>query len=376
MTPTDFPRRILLAVTGRSPQIVTETLYSLVNEQHFVPTEIHLITTTLGRNLAERGLLDQRDGQFHAFCHEYGLTGKIHFDSSFIHMICDENGTPLPDIRTPEENSRAADEIARVVQELCSDEMAALHVSIAGGRKSMGFFLGYALSLFARPQDRLSHVLVSEPFESNREFFFPSRMPKELVATGGHKLDASTARVMLADIPLVRLRSGIPQELLVGRTSYSAAVAAAQAGITPMIELAFNLPQREILCAGQAVKLQPMVFAMIIWLARLRVAGRMVRPGTDADAAEFLAVYREVVTPWSLDYQNAERSLRREEDFLPKFQELCSKLKSRLQRKLGPLAGPYLVEALGKPTKTRYQLALSPDLIRLSDTRSQLPDDV
>jgi CRISPR-associated protein (TIGR02584 family) len=365
MTPKEFPRRILLAVTGMSPQVVTETLYALVNEQDFAPTEIRLITTMLGRNRVERDLLDARDGQFHAFCREYGLVGKIHFDTSCIKVICDEQGAPLPDIRTPEENSRAADEIASVVQTLCRDEMAALHVSIAGGRKSMGFFLGYALSLFARPQDRLSHVLVSEPFESNRDFFFPSRAPKELVAADGQKLDASTASVMLAGIPLVRLRSGLPQELLVGRTSYSAAVAAAQAGIAPEIELAFNFPQREIVCGGQVVKLAPMLFALVLWLARLRVAGRAVRPGLDADAGEFLAVYCEVVTSWSADYQNAEQSLRQAEDFLPKFQELRSRLKTRLERKLGPLAGPYLIEASGKPTQTRYQLVLPPDLIRL-----------
>ena len=30
----------------------------------------------------------------------------------------------------------------------------------------MGFYLGYALSLYGRTQDRLSHVLVSSPYES------------------------------------------------------------------------------------------------------------------------------------------------------------------------------------------------------------------
>ena len=367
MTPESFPRRILLAVTGMSPQVVTETLYALVHEQNFVPTEIRLITTALGRNRAVRDLLDVSDGQFHAFCREYGLTGKIHFDASCIKVICDEHGAPLPDIRTPEENACAADEIASEVQSLCCDEMSALHVSIAGGRKSMGFFLGYALSLFARPQDRLSHVLVSEPFESNRDFFFPSRLPKELVAADGQKLDASVARVMLASIPLVRLRSGMPKELLIGRTSYSAAVAAAQAGITPSIELAFDLSKREIICGGKTVKLAPMLFSIMLWLARLRVAGRLIRPGVDADASEFLAVYGEVITLWSGDYQNAEQSLRNVEDFLPKFQELRSRLKIRLEAKLGSLAGPYLIAASGKPTQTRYQLVLEPTLIRLPE---------
>ena len=55
--------------------------------------------------------------------------------------------------------------------------MASLHVSIAGGRKTMGFYVGYALSLFARDQDRLSHVLVPPSLESRQDFFYPPPPP-------------------------------------------------------------------------------------------------------------------------------------------------------------------------------------------------------
>ncbi|MEF8766960.1 hypothetical protein [Candidatus Accumulibacter contiguus] len=53
--PNDYPRRILVAVTGLSPQIVTETLYALAvapSGTAFVPTEIHLITTRSGAEKA------------------------------------------------------------------------------------------------------------------------------------------------------------------------------------------------------------------------------------------------------------------------------------------------------------------------------------
>lgn len=173
--PETFSRRVLLAVTGMSPQVVTETLFALVTEQNFVPTEIRLITTGLGLNRAMRDLLDERDGHFHAFCREYGLVGKIRFDAACITVLKDADNQPLTDIREPEENKLAADEITQLVKTLCQDEDAALHVSISGGRKTMGFFLGYALSLFGRAQDRLSHVLVSDPFEHNRDFYYPAR---------------------------------------------------------------------------------------------------------------------------------------------------------------------------------------------------------
>ena len=138
---TAFPRRILLAVTGMSPQVVTETLFALVTERGFVPTEIQLITTELGRNRAERDLLDARDGQFHAFCAEFGLTGQTRFDASCITVIADGQGQVAGDIRSHADNELAAGVIARVVRHFCQDDSCALHVSIAGGRKTMGFCL-------------------------------------------------------------------------------------------------------------------------------------------------------------------------------------------------------------------------------------------
>lgn len=49
--------------------------------------------------------------------------------------------------------------------------------NLAGGRKSMGFYIGYALSLFGRGQDRMSHILVEEAFETHPEFFYPPKKP-------------------------------------------------------------------------------------------------------------------------------------------------------------------------------------------------------
>jgi hypothetical protein len=40
-----FPRRVLLAVTGLSPQIVTETLYALAVKGSWIPTERHEIAS-------------------------------------------------------------------------------------------------------------------------------------------------------------------------------------------------------------------------------------------------------------------------------------------------------------------------------------------
>jgi CRISPR-associated protein (TIGR02584 family) len=81
--------------------------------------------------------------------------------------VRDAQGQPLADIRSVADSHQAADQITKRVRALSADPDCALHVSIAGGRKTMGYYAGYALSLFGRRQDRLSPGLVSEPFESN-----------------------------------------------------------------------------------------------------------------------------------------------------------------------------------------------------------------
>jgi len=171
----EYQRRILLCVTGLSPQIVTETIYALAvaRATPFIPTEVHLLTTSDGARLARAALLHPDGGHFHALLNDQPQIGHPRFDEECIHIISDHQ-EKLADIRTPAENAAAADTITALVAQLTEDTDTALHVSIAGGRKTMGFYLGYAFSLFARPQDNLSHVLVSSPFEGHPDFFLPA----------------------------------------------------------------------------------------------------------------------------------------------------------------------------------------------------------
>jgi CRISPR-associated protein (TIGR02584 family) len=76
MTPTQphtYPRRVLLMVTGRSPQVVTETLYALCRDQDppFVPTEVQVITTSEGAQDARLSLLLEDPGWFHRLCRDW-----------------------------------------------------------------------------------------------------------------------------------------------------------------------------------------------------------------------------------------------------------------------------------------------------------------
>ena len=248
--PASYPRRILLAVTGMSPQVLTETLYALAHDAHHTPpTEVHIITTRLGAQRARTALLHEDGGQFRALLRDYPALGQPRFDEQHIHVIHSADGTPLDDIRTPDENAAAADAITALLGELTRDAGSALHVSIAGGRKTMGFYLGYAFSLFARPQDCLSHVLVSEPFENHPDFFFPPLTPRRLATRDGHHIDTADAHITLAEIPVVPLRHGLPQQLLDRAHSYIDTVTAAQSRLgAPRLHIDFE--QKQITCGA------------------------------------------------------------------------------------------------------------------------------
>ena len=198
--PPTYPRRILVVVTGMSPQVVTETVYALAVpiKPAWLPTEIRLVTTRKGARIAERRLLNGGKGWFHRLRQDYQLP-PIDFDAQRIHTLSHDDGEPLDDIQTPADNTATADAITQLLCELTRDDASALHVSIAGGRKTMGFYLGYALSLYGRAQDRLSHVLVNPPYESNPEFFYPTPTERLIETRDGDVVDAQDARVGLAE---------------------------------------------------------------------------------------------------------------------------------------------------------------------------------
>ena len=387
MTPNNFQKRILLCVTGMSPQIVTETLYALVTEQAFIPTEIRLITTTRGRNHVMNGLLNDLNSHFHNFCREHNLEGKIRFDESCIDVITDRHGTPLDDIRTLEENTLAADRIVSTVRQICQEPDCALHVSMAGGRKTMGFYIGYALSLFAREQDRLSHVLVSEQFENCRDFYYPSQSPYLLTLDNGMQVDTRNAEVILANIPLVRLRSCLPKSFLT-TGNYSDTVHALQDNLPA--EMRLDITGRTVQFHGhQPVKLEASQFAILLWLGNRKKQGQppivLDQDVTGEFFQEFLTYYAQVVTVDSVAYGNlVEKStearmkqaakthpprnpqLNENVKFLKKY--LASRI-SKIKKAVGDEMGETFSNLFLSPQKGSYSISLLPEAIILPAIR-------
>lgn len=260
-------REICIFVTGTTPQIITETLYALHHLPASVnPDEICILTTTTGREVAERELL--RGGRLQAFYEEFGITPV----TPEIILIADESGTPLADIKSARDNEYVGDFIASFIRERALDDGARLHCSIAGGRKTMSFYLGAALSLVGRPWDRLYHVLITPEFESHPDFYWKPKEEQVLEIKsrdGGapRRLNTGDAEITLAELPFIRFKGRFSIE---GR-SFRELVAEGQREIdtaSVQLPLTVNLGERTVTIGSTTIEMVPM--QIIIYNAFLR----------------------------------------------------------------------------------------------------------
>jgi len=225
------PAPVLLAVTGMSPAILTETIWALSQEPDpIIPVRIIVVTTSDGRRELERQLFtpdpilqgvtpwDALRGSLAAAGHD--LRGLLRFGTTGddVRVItCTDAATgrtrELADLRTPSDNAAAADFLLEQVRGIVENPDTRLIASLAGGRKTMGALLYACLSLAGRETDRLTHVLVNEPFDTLRGFWFPGQPSSTLPDRTGKPHDPAQARVEMADVPFVPLRNLFHREL-------------------------------------------------------------------------------------------------------------------------------------------------------------------
>jgi CRISPR-associated protein Csx14 len=204
-------REVVLFIAGETPQIITETIWALATSPlKIYPQEVVVITTLAGKKKIIDMLI--MPGMMKSLCRDYGIP-EFRFDDACIHVPSDILGQPMYDIRTTTENVVMGDYIFQIVRGYCEQNDSRLHCSLAGGRKTMSFYLGSALQLFGRSQDRLYHVLVSEEFESCLDFFYKPPHDKVLTIQNADsttkELNTSDAKIELTDLPFLRLREKI-----------------------------------------------------------------------------------------------------------------------------------------------------------------------
>jgi len=360
MQPSKYPVRKLIAVSGMSPQIITETLYALVSraEDPFIPTEIHIITTKEGANNAELNLLrsgSEQSGWFNKLCQELSLP-DIQFSADHIHVITnDRTGEALADIKTPQDNEAAASFITEFVREQCQDDQSALHVSIAGGRKTMGYYMGYALSLFGRQQDCLSHVLVSEEYEGNPQFYYPTQAGEIIFDNRNGKqkpLDPAKAKVILADIPFLRINNNEAKNTMNG-FSFKQTIQATQELLQPPT-LKIDMARQLIWANGHSVRLQDQRFAFYCWILKRQQDNPVKTPEDKKEQydyfVEFIKIYKEI--KGEMGYIDKTDDAFDDGMKAKYIQETVSRIKSEMEKQLGISAASFIIKGHGRQPVT------------------------
>ena len=406
LPPQEYPRRVMLFVTGTNTQVVTTTLYALafLQDPPFLPTEIHLITTQVGADYAlttlfngsaksdENATTMDGAGWLSRFYEDYPKLPKPKMGEGFIEVMQDTQGQPIEDVQTEEQNTACMNALMNSLRRFISDDDCALHASIAGGRKTMGFYLGYGMSMLGRDQDRLSHVLVPAEYEFNQAFYYPSPVPKTIFRQQPpmHTLDAHNVDIKLADIPFVRMRDRLPMALLTDlldqQTPYPETVELLQNSYDqPSIHI--NLGTQTLDVGQQKVLLSTVNLAFYYWMAKRKK--EELPPISRHDESvidDYLLAYEEIAGRENSAYQRALQALSPKKavkvlggnmvttaaatEFGVYFDSRKSYVNKALIEALGPdRAKPYLISPQGQRPRTVFGLTLPPQYIQLINRR-------
>ena len=372
---------VLLAVTGMSPAILTETIWALAHPKAgdvpVIPARIIVITTMEGRERLK--LLFQPAQSFEGaspwealrFALEkagHDLTGRLRFGTTAddIRVITVGNrltgrSAELTDIRSREDNEAAGDFILETVRSLVENPDLQLIASIAGGRKTMGSLMYACLSLAGRETDRLTHVLVNSPYETLSGFYFPGQPGGGVLDMGGKLHPPLDARVELAVVPFVSLRNLFQRELGRKAGTFSRLVQSCRENVRRLsletLQLVVHTCRPELTVNGQILVLAPTEHLLFLFLAWQASQKRPAFP-TFKDAEDSLAKFKRKIKAEAplndfSDWRQSEGLENIDSD-----EEYIRKASSRIREKMRRAGGDFALLTEHLPVKGRCSLNL------------------
>ena len=366
---TDSQKHILFSLLGKTPQILTETLYCLMIHQKIPITEIKVITTEECYEIVCEKLLNSKTGRFYTFCQDWNIdTRKIEFGPENI-LVAPE--LPIDVNNNTDQQSHFINLILQNLKELTSLPNTTLHCSLAGGRKTMSVYFAYALQFFGRPQDKLFHVLIHpQEFENHPDFYYIPRKPHDLVTPTRYKISTDLAKIELIEIPYVRLKNTMSYLFGQGNLPFHEMVQITQADLEQMPTLpplVINFPQKTIEISNKKIHFSPIEMAFYrYYVERSKLRNdnihvkEYVRYFEKAEGVWFplnsikqiLNYYQEIASSTAVD-----RFVDTFENGYLSFNRVCQYL-SRIRRKIynalndDEIAEYYIVSSVGRYRKS------------------------
>ena len=385
---TPYPQRhILVAVSGNTPQIVTETLWFLRTKEKIQIEAVYIITTSRGSEVAWKKL-GGKDGAINRFCVEYQIEpSSIAFTKDHIIVIRNEDNVALDDIRSTADNHYLQAQMLGFIKRLTSEPTNTLHCLIGGGRRTMSAHMLLALTLYGREQDRLTHILVQEEFETNEDFFYPPKTNQPIAIRGSDRrlkvMHSNDHNLQLADIPVIRLRSllGEDSQTLKDIEQLTRHLQKKIENLPPPAqpELVIDLNRGVISFNGQKIALQSFRAALFSYYAEIK-ARHCVRADLPScgdctecfqvprkfDPRRFLALYPRFVPKFK--WLNIEQDKKKEwveKKAIDPDRLMSERTKINLKtEKVSPLL---IVDSERAKGETAYGLRLDKNFIRILD---------
>jgi hypothetical protein len=212
-------------------------------------------------------------------------------------------------------------------------------------------------------------VLVTQDYEGNPDFFYPTPRSEIIYTRDNRPLDAAHAEVTLAEIPFIRLRDGLPARLLGGQAGFAETIDLAHRANQPP-ELVIDRVARELVANGIRFSVPPSLFAFYLWVIQRSVLEEKPLPKPDkinrfVYAAEFQRYYEDTVGD-SHDTEKTDVAMK-EGMKLRFFQEKISRINSTLEGELGEhLARSFRIRKRGRRGKSDYSVDLNATQIRIN----------
>lgn len=267
---------ILIASIGTSPGVLTNAVWALAHQAvPVIPDEVVVLMTKDGKESLRRALFEE--GVWEAMLSDMrreklDTDGKLVFGEASIHMIPDRKGNEIDDLRTGDDNLRAADFMLGELRKYTEDNGTELHVSIAGGRKTMSALLFSCMSLLGREQDKVYHVLLPPAPEGgvSPTFYYPKRGTTYTARFSGKKYKAKDLQCELFEVPFVRMRGWYQEKFKEIPPSYRTLISKVQTVAPPAVaypDIEIDAWNGWVTLNGRQVSMSRPCFAMLLLLA-------------------------------------------------------------------------------------------------------------
>ena len=262
-------KNILIATTGMSPAVLTETVWALADpiqkKNTVIPDEVKVITTLSGKQqimekLFESGIWNELRSALHI------PEKMLRFHPDNIRVAHNASGVPLDGLSSIDEHTAFADTIMHELWAYTSQPDIRVISSLAGGYKTMSALMLSTMQLLARRGDRITHILVGGGLDTNKKFFFP-------------KTKDEAEQIHLIDIPLIPLRQWFQKQLKQPPPSYenlvNSSMEAIQLQNTAKMKLELSSPKSNFLWLklndGTRHRLTPGLYAYLSFFVKMKL---------------------------------------------------------------------------------------------------------